>query len=103
MMPTKHKTIDNKKKSTRRLVLEHICNYDTISRSQALFHYRIQNLGDVVMRLRKNGWPIRSLISKQGIFRECLYYLPSYATHYALLDGILTFDCINAYYEAPFE
>ena len=102
-MLAKHKPLEQKKKSTRRLVLEHICNYDTISRSQALFHYRIQNLGDVVMRLRKNGWPIRSLVSKQGAFSECLYYLPSYATHGALRYGLLTFDCINAYYEAPFE
>ena len=96
-------TNNDNKKSTRRLVIEHIANNRFITRAQALFHYRIQNLGDVVMRLRREGWNIQKKVVKTNGVGECYYGITEYVKHCALYDGVLILDEETGRIEAPFE
>lgn len=90
-------------KSTRRLVIEHIANNGFITRAQALLHYRIQNLADVIMRLRREGWMIEKKILKTPGSKECFYGISQFTKHCAMLYGTLLYDTDTGRYEAPFE
>lgn len=93
----------NNKKSTRRLVIEHIANNRFITRTQALWHYRIQNLADVILRLRREGWDIRKRLVKTDGVRECYYGITEYVKHCAIYDGVLILNEETSRLEAPFE
>lgn len=91
------------KKTTRQLVIEHIANNGAITRAEALFHYKIQNLMDVIMRLRNEGWMIKRATVNNGGFKETHYHMTAYSMYCAQYEGALIFnDNINRY-EAPFE
>lgn len=94
---------NDRKKSTRRLVIEHIANNRFITRAQALWHYRIQNLADVIMHLRREGWNIQKKIVKTNGVGECYYGITEYVKHCAMYDGVLILDEETGRLEAPFE
>lgn len=92
-----------KGKSTLRKVIEHIANLGEITRPQALFHYKVQNLADVIMRLRNKGWRIKTTKVRIADSNICYYTMSPYHLHCEIYNGTLILNKDTGRYEAPFE
>ena len=91
--------------SNRRKVVEHLMNHSAegLTKAQALFLYGIQNLPDVIMHLRRNGWQIERRTKKFHTFRECVYYMDFKFIVYADYNGDASFNHKTKRYEALCE
>lgn len=68
--------LTGRRKSRQRLIIEHLLKYRTLTRQDALLLFGVQNLADIIMRLRRNEWAIMTLRRKtpEGK-RYCVYYI----------------------------
>lgn len=92
------------KKSRQRMVIEHMLKYRTLTRQDALLLFGVQNLADVIMRLRRNEWFITTLRRKtpEGK-RYCVYYIGQEGLLSAYRKHMVSYHFDTDAYEALYE
>ena len=89
------------KKTRRRLLIEHLATFGSITRQEALQYYGIQNLADLVMKLRRMGWTIdKRYVTVEGQ-RICRYVMDPVTIYAAFATGTLVE--VEGRFEAPYE
>ena len=95
---------EGRKPSRQKLVIEHLLKYRTLTRQDALLLFGVQNLADIIMRLRRNEWFITTLRRKtpEGK-RYCVYYIGQEGLLSAYRKHMVSYHFDTDAYEALYE
>ena len=89
--------------SPRRAVIEHLATHGQITRAEALVWYGVQNLSDLIQRLKRDGYLITKRIERQeGGRRVCRYVYTTEALMRNIMSGHIVIDHQGGL-QAPWE